>query len=265
MTIAGSDSGGGAGIQADLKVFHGFGFYGASVVTAVTAQNSGEVRAIEPIDAMVVAAQIDTVVADLCICAVKTGMLVNATTVSTVASVLERHALPNLVVDPVLVATSGARLLDDEGIAVLAESLLPLARCVTPNAAEAAILVGEPVESIEQMARAAEHLCSMGASNAIVTGGHLKANGELIDILCDGERVYEMRAQSHATGGGHGTGCVFSAALAAGLASELSVRESIRGAQDYVRRALTSGFRGGAGGTLLWHDVGPVVSLEEDE
>ena len=265
VTIAGSDSGGGAGIQADLKVFQAFDLYGASIVTAVTAQNSGEVLTIEPIDALVVDAQIESVAADLCIDAVKTGMLVNAATVSTVAAAFDRHMLPNLVVDPVLVATNGTRLLDDEGTTVLSESLLPLARCVTPNAAEAAILVGEPVESIEQMGRAAERLCSMGADSAVVTGGHLGVDGALIDILCDGVQVHELHAGSYLEGGGHGTGCAFSAALAAGLASGLSVYESVRGAQHYVGQALASGFLGGVGETLLWHDVKPTIFLEGDD
>ena len=231
----------------------------------MTAQNSGEVRATQPIDAAVVAAQIDSVVADLRIGAVKTGMMVNAEIVSVVAAAIERHALENLVVDPVFVATSGARLLDDEGITVLAESLLPLARCVTPNAAEAAILVGEPVESIDQMAAAAQRLCSLGAASAVVTGGHLAAEGDVIDVLCDGADVSELRAESRATDGGHGTGCAFSAALAAGLARGLTIRQSVRSAQDYVGRALASGFRGRAGETLLWHNIEPGALPEGDE
>ncbi len=265
VTIAGSDSGGGAGIQADLKVFQAHGVYGASIVTAVTAQNSGEIRATQPIDAAVVAAQIDAVVADLRVGAVKTGMVVNAGIVSVVAAAIERHALTNLVVDPVFVATSGARLLDDEGITALAESLLPLARCVTPNAAEAAILVGAPVESVDEMAAAAERLCTMGAASAVVTGGHLPVDGAVIDVLYDGADVYELRAESRATDGGHGTGCAFSAALAAGLARGLTVHQSVRGAQDYVGRALASGFRGRTGKTLLWHDVEPGAFPERDE
>ena len=265
VTIAGSDSGGGAGIQADLKVFQAFDLYGASIVTAVTAQNSREVFTIKPLDAVIVAAQIDSVAADLCIDAVKTGMLVNAATVSTVAAAFERHMFPNLVVDPVLVSTNGTRLLDEEGISVLSESLLPLARCVTPNAAEAAILVGEPVEGIEQMVRAAERLCSMGADSAVVTGGHLGADGPLIDVLCDGDQVHEIHATSYSEGGGHGTGCAFSAALAAGLANGLNVYESVRGAQHYVGQALASGFLGGVGETLLWHGVKPATSLEGDD
>ena len=262
VTIAGSDSGGGAGIQADLKVFQAFDLYGASVVAAVTAQNSREVLTIEPVNAVIVDAQIDSVAADLCIDAVKTGMLVDAATVSIVAAAFERHMFPNLVIDPVFVATNGTRLLDDEGISVLSESLLPHARCVTPNAAEAAILVGEPVESLEQMVRAAECLCAMGADSAVVTGGHLGTDGPLIDVLCDGAQVHELHATCYSEGGGHGTGCAFSAALAAGLASGLSVYESVRGAQHYVGQALASGFLGGAGETLLWHGVRPATCLE---
>ena len=262
VTIAGSDSGGGAGIQADLKVFQAFDLYGASVVAAVTAQNSREVLTIEPVNAVIVDAQIDSVAADLCIDAVKTGMLVDAATVSIVAAAFERHMFPNLVIDPVFVATNGTRLLDDEGISVLSESLLPHARCVTPNAAEAAILVGEPVESVEQMVRAAERLCAMGADSAVVTGGHLGTDGPLIDVLCDGAQVHELHATCYSEGGGHGTGCAFSAALAAGLASGLSVYESVRGAQHYVGQALASGFLGGAGETLLWHGVRPATCLE---
>jgi hydroxymethylpyrimidine kinase/phosphomethylpyrimidine kinase len=262
VTIAGSDSGGGAGIQADLKVFQAFDLYGASVVAAVTAQNSREVLTIEPVNAVIVDAQIDSVAADLCIDAVKTGMLVDAATVSIVAAAFERHMFPNLVIDPVFVATNGTRLLDDEGISVLSESLLPHARCVTPNAAEAAILVGEPVESLEQMVRAAECLCAMGADSAVVTGGHLGTDGPLIDVLCDGAQVHELHATCYSEGGGHGTGCAFSAALAAGLASGLSVYESVRGAQHYVGQALASGFLGGAGETLLWHGVRPAICLE---
>ena len=238
LTIAGSDSGGGAGIQADLKTFHAFGVFGTSAVTAITAQNTVGVSAVHPVPVDVVRAQIDAVASDLPPVAVKTGMLASAELVRVVAAAITEHRLINLVVDPVMVATSGDRLLDEDAEASLLRQLLPLAAVVTPNLQEAAILTGSPVEDLDDMRAAARTLVQLGAGAALLKGGHLE--GDAMDLLWDGRVEHVWRKKRLDTPHTHGTGCTLSAAIAAGLAKERSLHEAVDRAVDFVGRAIAS-------------------------
>ena len=239
LTIAGSDSGGGAGIQADLKTFHAFGVFGASAVTAVTAQNTVGVSAVHPIPLEVVRAQIEAVLDDLPPSAVKTGMLATASVVSATARALAARGLDSYVLDPVMISTSGQRLLDEEARATLVTELLPLARVITPNIHEAQALTGRRVRTVAEMRAAARALVRIGAGAALVKGGHLPGE-EAVDVLWDGrdERVWRRpRMQSP---GGHGTGCTLSAAIAANLALGTSLASAAGRAIGYVARAIES-------------------------
>lgn len=250
LTIAGSDSGGGAGIQADLKTFHAFGVFGTSALTAVTAQNTLGVQAIHPIPIQVVRAQIDSVASDLRPGAVKTGMLATADLVRAVAEALLVHQLDNFVLDPVMVATSGDRLLAEDAEAALAAELIPLASLVTPNLQEARILTGLPVKEVEEMREAARALVEMGAGAALVKGGHLQDGGgdeELVDLLWDGREEKTWRRRRIETRHTHGTGCTLSAAVAACLARGLPMREAAGQAVDFVARAIRTAPGLGAG------------------
>ena len=236
LTVAGSDSGGGAGIQADLKTFHAFGVFGTSALTAVTAQNTLGVTAVHPIPVGIVRAQIDAVVLDLPPAALKTGMLATAELVATVAEAIRYHALKRYVLDPVMVATSGDRLLDADAEATLARELLPLAALVTPNLHEARILTGLRVETLDDMRAAARALVERGAGAALVKGGHLE--GDAVDLLWDGacERVWRKpRLDTRHT---HGTGCTLSAAVAAGLANGLALADATDRAVRWVAKAI---------------------------
>jgi hydroxymethylpyrimidine/phosphomethylpyrimidine kinase len=237
LTIAGSDSGGGAGIQADLKTFHAFGVFGTSALTAITAQNTRGVSAIHPIPLDVVRAQIDAVAEDLPPAAFKTGMLATVALVGTVAGAIRDHQLPNYVMDPVMVATSGDRLLDADAEAALATDLMPLATLVTPNLHEAGILTGATVSTLEDMRSAARRLVEMGARAALVKGGHL-GKGEAVDLLWDGRQERSWRRVRMETPHTHGTGCTLSAAAAAGLARGLPLAEAVELAVDFVARAI---------------------------
>lgn len=255
LTIAGSDSGGGAGIQADLKTFHAFGVYGTSAVTAITAQNTLGVHRIHPVPLEHVRAQIDAVVADLRPRALKTGMLANAALVDEVADAIEAHALDRYVMDPVMVSTSGARLLDRDAETSLLTRLVPLATLITPNLHEAAILVGEPIETVEHMRAAAKRLVELGAHAALIKGGHLE--GDAVDLLWDGvdERVWR-RPRIHTTNT-HGTGCTLSAAAAASLAHGASLHDAVERAIRFVVRAIESAPGLGGGHGPLNHSVSP--------
>jgi hydroxymethylpyrimidine/phosphomethylpyrimidine kinase len=239
LTIAGSDSGGGAGIQADLKTFHAFGVFGTSAITAITAQNTTGVRAVHPIPLEVVRQQIDAVVEDLAPSGVKSGMLATAALVETVAQALEDHRLTRYVLDPVMVATSGDRLLDEDATEAVLGRLLPLSALVTPNLDEARILTGSAVEGEEGQRKAARALVAMGAGAALVKGGH-GAGAEVVDLLWDGgtERIWRRpRLQTRST---HGTGCTLSAAVAAGLSRGLAMEEAVDRALSYVSAAIAS-------------------------
>jgi hydroxymethylpyrimidine/phosphomethylpyrimidine kinase len=255
LTIAGSDSGGGAGIQADLKTFHAFGAFGTSVLTAITAQNTLGVTAVHPVPADVVRAQLHAVAADLPPRAFKTGMLATAELVHLVASEVRAHGLPNYVLDPVMVATSGDRLLDADAERAVLTELVPLATLVTPNLDEASLLAGFAVTDVEAMRRAARALVDAGARAALLKGGHLES-AELVDVLWDGEEWHEWRRPKLATTSTHGTGCTLSAAVAAGLAHGRPLAKAVEDALDFVQRAIAAAPGYGAGHGPLNHLVG---------
>jgi len=236
LTIAGSDSGGGAGIQADLKTFAAHGVFGMSVVTAVTAQNTQTVTASLSLPPELVTAQLDAVADDLPIHAVKIGMLADAAIIEAVADALGRHRLDPVVLDPVMIAKGGAPLLAEDAVAVLRARLLPMASLITPNMPEAAALTGRPVTSVSAQREAALVLLNLGAQAVLVKGGHL--DGPAIDILAVPGSVYELYGERLATRHTHGTGCTLSAAIAANLATGHELRDAVQRAKAYVTRAI---------------------------
>jgi hydroxymethylpyrimidine/phosphomethylpyrimidine kinase len=244
LTVAGSDSSGGAGIQADLKTFAAHGVFGASAITALTAQNTLGVAAVHAVPPAFVAAQIDAVADDLSIAAVKTGMLLDAGIVAAVAKTLRRRALPNLVVDPVMVSKSGARLLQDDAVKALVEHLLPLATLVTPNLPEAAVLTGGE----EDRREAARCIAGLGARAVLIKGGH--ATGpEAIDLFYEDGHFETLASPRRETRHTHGTGCTLSAAITARLALGDRLFEAVKSAKAYLDRALAKapGLGRGAG------------------
>jgi hydroxymethylpyrimidine/phosphomethylpyrimidine kinase len=243
LTIAGSDSGGGAGIQADLKTFSALGVYGASAITALTAQNTREVRAIFDVDPEFIAAQIDTLFDDLAIDAIKIGMLSRPEVIEVVARRLAARGARNLVLDPVMVAKSGDRLLRDEAVAALREILLPMAAVVTPNLPEAAVLLGrEGLEDEADMAATARGILDLGAKAVLLKGGHLEG-AESCDYFTDGQAERLFSAPRIATKNTHGTGCTLSSAIAANLALGHPLIEAIGAAKDYVSQAIAAADR----------------------
>jgi len=247
LTIAGSDSGGGAGIQADLKTFAALGVYGMSAITAVTAQNTVGVTAVQDIAPDVIGAQIDAVVTDIGVDAVKTGMLSNAETIGVVASKARGHAFKRLVVDPVMVATSGVRLLRDDAVETLVRELLPLATVVTPNVPEAEVLTGAAIADEEGMREAARTIAGMGPRFVVVKGGHLEGSDRSVDLLFDGRDFTEFGGTRIETSSTHGTGCTFASAIAAGLARGQSVSEAVALAKRFVAEAMAAAFPIGQG------------------
>jgi hydroxymethylpyrimidine/phosphomethylpyrimidine kinase len=253
LTIAGSDSGGGAGIQADLKTFARYGVYGTSVLTAVTAQNTLGVRAWERVSPELVRAQIDAVAEDLRPAAIKSGMLGDAEVVRAVASGVARHGLTPYVLDPVMAATSGDPLLTPDAIAAIVSELFPLATLVTPNLDEARMLLGEPVSDVEGMERAARALVErFGARASLVKGGHL-AGEALVDVFFDGATLRRFTHSRIHTTSTHGTGCTLSAAIAASLALDVTLAEAVQDGLDFVRCAIASAPGLGAGHGPLNH------------
>ncbi len=246
LTIAGSDSGGGAGIQADLKTFVALGVYGASAITAITAQNTVEVRAIHEVPPDVVAAQIDAVLDDIGADAAKTGMLSSAAIIEVVADRLRAHAPMPLVVDPVMVAKSGDRLLREDAVHALRQTLLPLALVVTPNAPEASVLAGIEVDDATSAREAARRIRDLGPRLVIVKGGHLEGD-RADDIVFDGTEFHVLSAPRLATVHTHGTGCTFSAAIAAGLAQGLDPLAAAQAAKAYLHGAIEHAEPLGAG------------------
>ena len=236
LTIAGSDSGGGAGLQADLKTFAALGVYGMSAVTAITAQNTVGVQGVIELPADFVGLQIASVVEDIGVDAVKTGMLANAEIIAVVAAKVKEHDLPNLVVDPVMVAKSGDSLLRADARDALINLLLPLAIVVTPNLHEARVLTGLTIDNTEGMKRAAAAIHGLGARYVVVKGGHLP--GESVDVLFDGHEFALFRSPRIETGNTHGTGCTFASAIAAGLAKGQSVVEAVGAAKEFITMAL---------------------------
>jgi hydroxymethylpyrimidine/phosphomethylpyrimidine kinase len=256
LTIAGSDSGGGAGIQADLKTFQQFGVFGTSVIVALTAQNTRGVRAVETVPDAMVAAQLTALAEDLPPAALKTGMLAEAGIVRLVAKAIRENGWQPLVLDPVMVSTSGHRLLSTEAEDVIRDSLLPLAALVTPNLDEAAVLTGRVVHDVATMERAGETLLRFGAAAALVKGGHLPDDGAtLTDVLVtpDGIRHFShVRLDTTST---HGTGCTLSAAVTAGLALGRPLETAVADALDFVHRAMEAAPGLGAGHGPLDHTV----------
>jgi hydroxymethylpyrimidine/phosphomethylpyrimidine kinase len=252
LTIAGSDSGGGAGIQADLKTFHSFGVFGTSAITAITAQNTVGVSRWEPVPPDLVRAQIDAVVVDLRPRAVKSGMLGDEKVVHEVADAIRYHELGPYVLDPVMVATSGDLLIRPAAVSAIVGDLLPLAFLVTPNSHEATVLTGLTVSTEADMVRAAKRLVDLGAGAALVKGAHLSGGEEIADLLFDGEPLWirHERLDSRST---HGTGCTLSAAITAGLARGGSLREVTRAAVEFVQDAIATAPGLGAGNGPLNH------------
>jgi hydroxymethylpyrimidine/phosphomethylpyrimidine kinase len=251
LTIAGSDSGAGAGIQADLKTFAAFQVYGASTLTAVTAQNTLGVTGIEELSPEIVGNQIDVVVTDLGVDAVKTGMLSSSAIIRTVAGRLETHRLQQVVVDPVMVAKGGDRLLREEAVEALRTELLPKALVVTPNAGEAEVLSGNPVTNLEEAKAAAKVIAGMGPRYVVVKGGHF--GDEATDVLFNGTNFREYTSPRVQTTSTHGTGCTFASAVAAGLAWGLSVEDAVSQAKEYVYKAISQAFSVGHGHGPLNH------------
>lgn len=252
LTIAGSDSGGGAGIQADLKTFAALGVYGSSVLTAITAQNTLGVTAVHEIPTAVIDAQLDAVMTDIGAGAVKTGMLSSSAIVRTVAEGVRRHGLTKLVVDPVMVAKSGDRLLREDAVNALREELLPLALVVTPNIPEAETLAGMTIVTEEDRREAARRIAAFGPRYVVVKGGH--TSGEPVDYLFDGVRLLPVAAGPRVdTPHTHGTGCTFSAAITAGLARGLAVEPAVTAAKAYITAALRAAYRIGAGHSPVHH------------
>ncbi|HUC37669.1 MAG TPA: bifunctional hydroxymethylpyrimidine kinase/phosphomethylpyrimidine kinase [Acidimicrobiales bacterium] len=242
MTIAGSDSGGGAGLQADLKTFAALGVFGTSVVTAVTAQNTYEVRGVVCLDPEFVDLQISTVLGDLPVAAVKTGMLASAANVSAVAARAADGELPHLVVDPVLVTSTGHSLLDADGVKAYLDLLVPLAEVLTPNVHEAAMLTGSEVRDLEDMVSAGHALRDSGARTVLVKGGHLEgAHAPDVLVWADGTTVLE--AERVPSPNDHGTGCTLSAAIAALLARGTPLLEAVSSAKSFVNSAIRGGSR----------------------
>ncbi|GGO88783.1 hydroxymethylpyrimidine/phosphomethylpyrimidine kinase [Marinobacterium nitratireducens] len=243
LTIAGSDSGGGAGIQADLKAFSALGAYGASVIAALTAQNTREVRAIQDVPPEFICSQIRTVFDDLAIGATKIGMLGRAEAIAVVADELSAYGARNIVLDPVMVAKSGDKLLADSAIESLRSRLLPMASVVTPNLPEAAVLLGIDEPATEgQMLDAARALLALGPGAVLLKGGHLEGS-QSADLYCDGVREIWLPAPRIATRNTHGTGCTLSSAIAAGLARGLDTETAIRDAKIYISAAIEAADR----------------------
>jgi hydroxymethylpyrimidine/phosphomethylpyrimidine kinase len=252
LTIAGSDSSGGAGIQADLKTFAALGVYGTSAITAVTAQNTTGVMAALNLPSDLVAAQIEAVAADIRLHATKTGMLGSAAIVEAVAAAIKDFDLPLVVVDPVILATSGDRLLDEDGATALVTELLPRAFVVTPNLPEAEVLSGVRIRSLDDAREAARKIHELGASSVIVKGGH-GDGADLVDLLFDGEQFTELRTERQTTVNTHGTGCTFASALTAFLALGHPLRGAAARAQAYVAGAIRHALPIGKGHGPLQH------------
>jgi len=254
LTIAGSDSGGGAGIQADLKAFSAIGCFGTSVITALTAQNTVAVTGIHPVPPAFIAQQIDAVLTDIGTDAVKIGMLHSPEVITTVADALRRHQAGNIVLDPVMVAKSGDKLLREDAVQVLKSTLIPLADVITPNLPEAGVLLGREISAEDQMEEACKELAALGCRAVLLKGGHLKGAGSPDLLYINGEPApVRLDAERIDTPNSHGTGCTLSSATAAYLAQGFNITESVRRAKHYIIQALTAG-----AGYTLGKGHGPV-------
>jgi hydroxymethylpyrimidine/phosphomethylpyrimidine kinase len=252
LTIAGSDSSGGAGVQADLKTFAAHGVYGTSALTAITAQSTTGVIAKLPLPADFVTSQIEAIAGDMTIDVVKTGMLATSAIIDAVAAAITSLELPSIVVDPVLASSSGQPLCDKEAVATLISELLPRARVLTPNVPEASRLLDQPIESLDEAREAARRLQRMGPAAVVLKGGHLPGD-EVIDLLFDGHTMHEFRGPRIVTSTTHGTGCTFASAIAANLALGSTLPEAVRQAKAYVAGALRHGLPIGKGHGPLNH------------
>ena len=251
LTVAGSDSGGGAGIQADLKSFAALGVYGASVITAITAQNTKGVTAVYDVPPDMVSMQFDAVMEDIGADAVKTGMLSTSAIIQVVGDRIREYEVVNLVVDPVMVAKSGDPLLQPEAVATLRDVLLPLALVATPNLPEAEALLGRPVESDRDIRQAAESIHRLGTKFVVIKGGHRQ--GDANDVFYDGSQFEEFPAPRIPTENTHGTGCTFASAIAAGLAKGRSPRDAVADAKEYVTGAIRHAYSIGRGRSPVHH------------
>jgi hydroxymethylpyrimidine/phosphomethylpyrimidine kinase len=247
LTIAGSDSGGGAGIQADIKSMEANGVFAMSALTAITAQNSEAVTMSFNLPGQLIAAQIDAVASDFDLAAAKTGMLSSSMIIETVAAKIDEHGLFPLVVDPVMISKSGFKLLEDDAIDTLCAQLIPLATVVTPNAHEAAILADQPVETVEDAKAAAEAIYTMGPEAVVVKGGHLDDDATVVDVFFDGDRFNILSAPRIDTRNTHGTGCTYASAIAAQLAHGHDLAEAIERAKQYVTEAIRQALPFGSG------------------
>ncbi|MEW9051992.1 MAG: bifunctional hydroxymethylpyrimidine kinase/phosphomethylpyrimidine kinase [Neobacillus sp.] len=254
LTIAGSDSGGGAGIQADLKTFQELDVFGMTALTAVTAQNTLGVQAVYPMTAEAVVKQIEAIGDDLGADAVKTGMLFSAEIIEAVSGKLTQYQWENIVIDPVMIAKGGASLLQQEAIMALKKYLLPLATVITPNIPEAEVLTGMKIKTIEEKKEAAKRLWNFGVSHVVIKGGHDENHSESKDILFDGKDFYSFTSKRVLTSNTHGTGCTFSAAITAELAKGADVYKAVLKAKDFIQAAIEDDLRigGGHGPTNHW-------------
>jgi hydroxymethylpyrimidine/phosphomethylpyrimidine kinase len=255
LTIAGSDSGGGAGIQADLKTFAALGVHGTSVITAITAQNTVTVTDIFELPIAIITAQIEAIASDLDVRAAKTGMLSSSQIIDAVTVAITKHRITNLVVDPVMVAKGGATLLRDDAIDSLRRRLIPLAAVITPNLPEAEVILGRPVRTLAERRGAARDLVALGVRAAVVKGGH--AESDVTDVYWDGTNLVELTGTRVATANTHGSGCVFSAAIAAGLARGLEPLAAVRAAKEFIGGAIAHSLE-------IGHGHGPVNPMFKD-
>lgn len=252
FTIAGSDSSGGAGIQADLKTMMALQVYGMSAITALTAQNTMGVQGILPVPADFLRQQLCAVCEDIPPKAVKIGMIASAEQVQVICYILSQYVLSNIVVDPVMVATSGATLTQQATVAAMQEQLFPLATLLTPNLAEAEVLLEKPVQTVPEMEQAAKCLSEKYHTAVLIKGGHLTTDA--VDVLCDGEQIYQFKGERFQTKNTHGTGCTLSSAIAAKLAVGCTLQESVQQAKKYVANCMKAGLELGHGNGPLCHN-----------
>ncbi|RBW70566.1 bifunctional hydroxymethylpyrimidine kinase/phosphomethylpyrimidine kinase [Bacillus taeanensis] len=248
LTIAGSDSGGGAGIQADLKTFQERDVYGMSVITALTAQNTRGVHGVYPQSLEAIQAQMDAVISDIGVHALKTGMLFSAEIIELIAEKIKENKLSNVVIDPVMIAKGGAPLLQEQAMTAMKEKLLPLATVITPNLPEASKLIGwDNIETVDEMKEAAKILYDLGSASVLVKGGHLDESNKAIDLLYDGRNFEVFKTKRIDTKHTHGTGCTFSAAITAELAKGKSVSEAVALGKEFITTAIEHSLNIGAG------------------
>jgi hydroxymethylpyrimidine/phosphomethylpyrimidine kinase len=261
LTIAGSDSSGGAGIQADLKTFAAFGVYGTSAITAITAQNTVGITATAPLSADLVTAQIEAVIGDIAVHSTKIGMLGTSAIVEAVAAAIDALDLPLVVVDPVMLSTSGAPLLDADGVETMCAELLPRASVITPNLSEAEELSGQRIASLDDAREAARRIHGLGPRVVVITGGHraAPADAEIVDLLFDGHTFAELRTPRIHTPNTHGTGCTFASAVAAGLALGETPAQAAARAQEYVAGAIRHALAIGHGRRPVDHFWGGIL------